>query len=113
MIEFLSSHYKELIVIVICLIELILFIVKKRPSLNLEDKVDALISDILPQYINLAEVSGLKGHEKLVFVVSNVISRLKHFISGLDEIYWAKVITDKVEAILTTPQKKEVNYEKK
>lgn len=107
MIEFLSAHYREIIVIAICLVELILFIVKKRPSVNFDDKVDALISEVLPQYINLAELSDLKGHDKMVFVVSNIIARIKKLVANVDETYYAKLIIEKAEAILSTPQKKE------
>lgn len=113
MIEFLASHYREIIVIAICLVEIIFFFLKKRPQLNLDDRILADLDDVLPGYIKVAELSGEKGSEKMVLVIKLCIERVKKFVAEIDEVYWAKIIQDKVEAILSTPQKKEIVYEKK
>lgn len=112
MIEFIKSYGIYIICALISIVELIFFFIRKKPQLNLMDRLTSDIDDVLPGFIQLAEQTGLSGQDKMAFVVSSCIERLKHIVSSIDEIYWSKLIVSKTEAILACPQKKEKIDEK-
>ena len=109
MIAFLQENYRWLIVVVVGIIEvLIFFLAKKRPSLNLIDRINSLIDDALPAVIRLAEASCSDGKSKMALVVRVLLEKISKYDKNQDETYWSKVIIDKAEAILSCPQKKEI-----
>lgn len=107
MIKFLQSYWFELVIIALSVAS---FIVVWYRSSKLKDSeaVKSLIAEVLPGFINLAEASGVCGTSKLMFVIDSVMKRIKCYVSGKDEQYWMSYIREKVENILSTPQKKEV-----
>lgn len=107
MINFLKSYWFELVIIALSVAS---FIVVWYRSSKLKDSeaVKSMIAEVLPGFINLAEASGVCGASKLMFVIDSVMKRIKSYVSGKDEQYWMAYIREKVENILSTPQKKEV-----
>lgn len=105
--EFLLRYWVEMVFLAVSLIEVIFFFAKKKPSMNFSDRLNAVIDEVLPGFIILAESTGLSGTEKLSFVLSSCLKRLHKSYAVVDDNYWTKVIIQKVEAILSCPQKKE------
>lgn len=83
---------------------IVLFRGKKAVS---SDSIKLLIDENLPGSIILAEQSELDGPYKLGFVIDVILRRIRKYIKKSDDTYWISYIKDKVEAILSTPQKKE------
>lgn len=108
MIQFLQNYWMYLAGGLVVVAEVIIFFLKKKPSVNYDDHIKSLIDGAICYYIKLAEMTKASGSEKLVFVVSSLLTRIKKFFdsSEYDEAYWRSYIVEKVEAILTTPQKK-------
>lgn len=105
--EIISNYWLELVIVLISIISVVVGCIRMKPS-KAVDQVKNLISEVLPGFINLAEISGCHGKAKLLFVVESILKRIRKYISKEDEDYWMQYITDQVEAILSTPQKKEV-----
>lgn len=104
--DFLLANYKLLIMIAVLILELILFLLKKRPQVNYSDHIKSLIDEFAPAFINLAELSKASGSEKMSFVVQQLLDKCDKFILPKDRVYWTDYIVSKVESILSTPQKK-------
>lgn len=107
MIEFLVAYWQYLLLGIAIIVEALFFFLKKRPSLNLVDRITSLIDDALPAVIRLAEASCTEGRAKMCFVVRVMLDKIRSYHKDADETYWSKVIIDKTEAILSCPQKKE------
>lgn len=105
--EFLTTYWFELVLVVLTVVSCVISIIRKKPSKAVDD-VKLIISEVLPGFINLAEMSGVCGKAKLMFVVDSVMKRIKAYVSSKDEQYWMTYISEQVENILSTPQKKEV-----
>lgn len=105
--QFLTTYWFELVLIGLTVVSCVVSIIRKKPSKSSED-VKLMISEVLPGFINLAEMSGVCGKAKLMFVVDSVMKRIKAYISSKDEQYWLTYISEQIENILSTPQKKEV-----
>lgn len=108
MIQFLQNYWMYLAGGVVVVAEIIIFFLKKAPSVNYDDHIKSSIDSAVLYYIKLAELSGAVGSEKLAFVVSMIMKRIKLQFgsSEHDEEYWRSYVVEKVEAVLTTPQKK-------
>lgn len=106
MIDFIIKFRFEIMLILEIVVMLVLWLVRKRPSINRDDRIQVIIDDCLDYYIKLAEASVVGAREKLLFVVSHVIQRIKHYFPSFDEEYWRSIIVDRVESTLSTPQKK-------
>lgn len=107
MIEFLAAYWQYLLLGIAIIVEAFFFFLKKRPSLNVHDRITSLIDDSLPAVIRLAEQSCTDGRSKMCFVVRVMLKKISSYMKDPDETYWSKVIIDKTEAILACPQKKE------
>lgn len=105
-LQFLQENYQLLIVALVAIIEVVVFFIRKKPSMNYDDHVKSLISEFVPSFVVLAELSGAKGSEKLSFVVSELMKKIKKYRTSKDEDFWKEYIISKVEAVLSTPQKK-------
>ena len=105
-IEFIVANWQLLAMAVILVLEIVVFFLKKKPQVNLDDHIKSLIDEFLPGFILLAEQTGAKGSEKLAFVVSSLLGKIKKQVSSKDEDFWKDYIISKVEAVLATPQKK-------
>lgn len=104
---FLIQYWRELLYVLCALVSLVLFIVKKKP-VNVVDSITERILLLAPSFIAKAEEVYGSGHgsEKLLFVID--LFKLSFEEDGLkigDKT--VKFITSYVEAILSTPQKKE------
>lgn len=108
MFEFLKENYQLIILIGSCILDAVLFFVavikkKKLPIL-------AAVLEVLPSLILKGELSGLKGQEKKDFVLDLAVSYMASLI-GCDEKEINKngrvYLSEKIEEILSTPQKKE------
>lgn len=111
MISFLQAYWVEIIIVVLSFVSVIFSVIRFKPS-KAADDVKLMIAEVLPGFINLAELSGVHGKAKLLFVVESIMKRIRKYISSRDSTYWMEYITEQIENILSTPQKKEVNYEK-
>lgn len=109
MIEFFESHQGLLPVIVGLVLDIVLTILCLifRKKGKTKDYVINLIDEVLPGFICLAEESGCDGISKLSMVIDLVLKRIKKFIVKDDFHFYKSLIIEKVEAILSTPQKKE------
>lgn len=109
MIAFLQENYRWLVIVFVdIVVALILIFTKRKPSLNLIDRINSLIDDALPAVIRLAEASCSDGKAKMALVVRVLLQKISKYDKNQDETYWSKVIIDKAEAILSCPQKKEI-----
>lgn len=112
MIDFIVNYRLEILAVLVVieillsLLQFFLYKKAKKLSLNQDDKIQVIIDDCLDYYIKLAEVSTTGAREKLFFVVSHVIQRIKHLFPAADDDYWRQKIVDRVESTLSTPQKK-------
>ena len=111
MIDFLKTYWSEIVIILSSLASVLVCSIRRKPS-TVADEIKCMISEVLPGFINLAEISGVKGTAKLMFVIDSVMKRIKAYTSSKDEQYWMSYIRDQVESMLSTPQKKGVQDEK-
>ena len=105
-LNFLLENWQLLAMVLVLILEIVVFFLKKKPQVNLDDHIKSLIDEFLPGFILLAEQTGSSGPEKLAFVVSSLLGKVKRTISSKDEEFWKDYIISKVEAVLSTPQKK-------
>lgn len=106
-IQFLKDNYMFITLGfsgVIFLLEVILCFKKSKSLLP----VYALIKDVLPGVVKLAEETSLKGDEKLSFAVDLVKGYLVKAYPKLSPDTYTRYIVEKIEEILSTPQKKGV-----
>lgn len=105
--DFLIENYKLIILAGSCLIELVLFAIAMFKKKRLP--VLAAVLEVLPTLIVKGEGSGLKGQEKKEFVLNLAVSYMASLI-GCDEKEINKdgreFLSEKIEEILETPQKK-------
>lgn len=106
MIDFIVKFRFEILFAIEIILILVSWLIRKRSALNQDDKIQVIIDDCLDYYIKLAEVSTTGANEKLLFVVSHVIQRIKHLFPSADDDYWRQKIVDRIESTLSTPQKK-------
>lgn len=109
MIEWITENPQLFICLVGIALDLVigLLVIFRKIKVNSSDSIKHLIDENLPGFINVAEESELDGPYKLGFVVSNVLSKIRKYIKKSDWLYYKCYIEDRVEAILSTPQKKE------
>ena len=93
MIDFLKSYWVEIIIVVLSLVSVIVSVIRSKPSKASND-VKLMISEVLPGFINLAELSGVHGKAKLLFVVESIMKRIRKYISEKDASYWMTYITE-------------------
>ena len=107
MISLLKTYWFELVMVFLSIISFVIVLIRSMKNKDSEE-IKNMISEVLPGFINLAEASGVCGSAKLMFVVDSVLKRIKRYTSTKDEQYWMSFIRERVENILSTPQKKEV-----
>lgn len=114
MIDFLKiawnyflNNWRWLVPLVLEVIALLVLLFKRKVKIN--DLLSKVILKI-PDFINSAEKEGLSGKEKFRLVFSACIS-LVCSLTGEKPAYamnvYGALITDAIESILSTPQKKE------
>lgn len=111
MFEFVKSYWREILEVVLLLVSVIILIVRKPVSSSVKDSIESNLLKSLPQFIDFVECPG-NGSTKLNRVIGLglkfVISKIGRSLTDDEIDYWTKFITDSVEAILSSPQKKEV-----
>lgn len=117
MIEFLKSYGPLILEALILIASTILFIVKKKP-VKIVDSVKALIIGMLPEVINRVEnykdvfdpSRKLSGQEKFQMALNILKSYMVDELGIKEEDLplYRDFLTYNIEAILSTPQKKEV-----
>lgn len=115
MIDFVVKYWRVILEACCLLVSFVFFMVRKRP-IKIVDSVKALVIAALPEVINRVEnykdvfepSRKLTGQEKLTMALSIVQSYLVDEC-GLTEqelpLYHSWIV-DRIEAILSTPQKK-------
>lgn len=109
MIEFIIDHPGFLGLAIGVLVDIVVTIILcfRKEKCHDKDFIVNSINEMLPGCINLAEESGVDGSSKLSMVLELVLAKVKRFICKKDLHYYKALIVEKVEAILSTPQKKE------
>lgn len=110
MIEFIENHLGLFLCICGVLADVILtiFVLIFRNKGKTNDYVEHLIDSYLPGFICLAEASGSDGASKLSMVIDLVMGKIRKYVLKKDDHLYRTMIIEKTEAILKTPQKKEV-----
>lgn len=109
MVDWLIENWKILVVVVLAIVEIILVICKKNFKLTDSKMREALLK--IPGYIDEAESMMPEGHgeDKLKYVLSKILHYLE--VEYGEWVYDDKTlvltITEQIEAILNTPQKKD------
>lgn len=106
-IDFVRNYWKEILDVLILVISLVFFILRKKP-VKVSDTLKQLISSWLPGVINAAEKTDLKGSLKLDYAVNMVYDIFcSDYITReeFDQRY-LPFVKSQIEAILSTPKKK-------
>lgn len=101
-LTFLEAHWELILHIVLLLVSSVLFIVRKKP-------VTSFYAELITWSIgavSLAEMTGLKGSEKMNYAVGIVFDQIHAKYPELDFSKYRHDICCIIEAILSTPQKK-------
>lgn len=111
MIDFLKTYWKVIVLLALLVLDLILVILNRRKPVKVFDSVHQTITSILPDLIKSAESSFLSGHgtDKLE-MVKQLCYQLLTSVYGFsiqEAMKYEPYIVRQVEAILSTPQKKE------
>ena len=104
MIDFILEHWRAIFDLVVLLIAVILFIVKKKP-VKVIDSVTDFLYKLLPALINKVERPG-EGEQKKNEVISLALYFLSQSFPGVDVNQYVSLIEKIIEAYLSTPNKK-------
>lgn len=110
--KFLQENWKVVVEFFCLLVSLIIFCLKKKTKVTISSAVICDVLAQLPSWINEAEArfgSG-EGKRKFVFVLKMALSYVSEetglSTKQIDDSY-GYVVRREIEAILSTPQKKE------
>lgn len=105
-LNFIQTYWREILEVVTLLSTFLVFLCKKVKVEN--PSIISFIDDVLPQAISTAEASigAGNGLEKKKAVIDALLKAIKNSFHGINEKKYKKVIEDKIEIILSTPQKK-------
>ena len=107
-LDFIKDNPLLIVAVFSLVIEVIVLVRSfRKGKINQDDFIDSILSDKLPSFINLAESTCADGSSKLCLVVKLAIESIRKYIKKDDEPFYRQLIIDKVESILSTPQKKE------
>lgn len=111
-LDFVIQNWYYIVSLLLLIVSTIVGICKKKASLNLSDTVKAAVSEFIPGLIQVAEMTGKSGDEKLQMVVDLGLNKVTNMfgvsLSVAQQEYWSTYIRKYVEDVLKTPQKKEV-----
>lgn len=110
MIDFILKYWQLILAcFTACVDCAVLVVALLKRKVKIVDSAFEKVLEDLPNIIVAAEVTGLKGTDKLSVVVSSAISILCNLL-GKDEDYvethYLTRLTNAIESILKTPQKK-------
>lgn len=105
-IDFLLSYWREIVSTVAVITSIVIMCIRKKPVINEMDNIILKVLEKLPEFINSAET--FKGADvKKALVLESVKKFVKdQFSVNLPDTY-LESIGCMIEAILSTPQKKE------
>ena len=109
MTVFLIRYWRIIVEAILVIISIVVLLLKKKPTINEIDNILRWILENLPQFINQVESTGLPGSDKKEAVVYSVIQLVKERFSFKLSDSMIGLISDYIEKILSTPQKKEVS----
>lgn len=101
-INWLIDHWELVVSVGLFVLSFILQLLKKKPVID----VFHYVYKYLPDAINEAEKTSLKGQEKLFYALRVLIDLLKANNISLSRHDYGQVLCD-IENILSTPQKHE------
>ena len=108
MMKFILEYWRELLAIISVIASVLIWIIRKKPKLNEMDNILLKVLEILPNFIYEAELVFTSGEEKKACVLESVKRFVKsQFSVNLPESYMT-LISNYIERILSTPQKKEI-----
>lgn len=110
MLDFIRQYWKIIALSILLILDILILVIKKRP-IKIVDAVSSFISDLLPELILDAErayPNEKTGDNKLKYVLELVYSMLvaKYGLTYEEARSYTNFIKLRVEAILSTPQKK-------
>ena len=107
--DFLVANWQPIVSAFLSLVAVILVVIKKRPSANSLMHYIEFICSSIPNYINEAEKTGYTGSRKFAIVLGKCMNVLHRcLLTNEDDDRTAKqIFTAQIEAILSTPQKKD------
>ena len=103
-LNFLIDNYQILVVLAISIANL--FVCLFRKKVKVVDSVYQFILERLPTYIALAEVTLTEGKDKKSFVIQSILGDIAATFGSTGD--YIEFISDNIEKILCTPEKKEV-----
>ena len=106
--EFIITYWREILTVFATIITVVLYLVKRRPKINLLDTIKEDVLELLPVLINKVECNG-NGQRKKNAVIELVNKYLQKKYQVQISPYLAGWLSDAIESILTTPTKKEGN----
>ena len=103
--QFLLTYWREIVSTIAVIASIIIMAIKKRPVINEMDNIILKVLEKLPEWINSAE--SFKGADvKKALVLESVKKYVKdQFSVNLPDTY-LESISQMIEVILSTPQKK-------
>lgn len=111
MLEFLRTYWKIIALGLLVVLDAVLIFLNRRKPTKIYDSVHQTIISVLPDLINSAEASFASGQgENKLQMVLQLVYQVLVSIYGMslnDAMKYESFITQKVEAILSTPHKKE------
>lgn len=109
--DFINSDLFKLIILgVFCVVNFFLVIFKKKPASNLIDSIYSSVLQLLPGLIAGVEVPGNGQEKKLKVLESGLAIMAKSLgreLTADEKIVYATKLSSQIEAILSTPTKKE------
>lgn len=105
-IDFIKNYWFLILPSVEIFCTVLILLIRKKP-VKVVDTLKEVIVRVLPSLICAAEKTGLKGSDKLNFLLQELAKVLKELNYGDDVIaQYLPFAIEQVELILSTPQKK-------
>ena len=84
----------------------------KKKGMTFQEILSGILMESIPLWVSMAETKGGTGEEKRVYVLNKALnycaSKLGRTLSQAESDMIIAYVTEKVEAVLATPQKKGV-----
>lgn len=108
LINFIKDYWYFIVPCIEIILTVLLIILRKKP-VKVVDTLKEIIVRVLPSLIIGAERTGLKGSDKMKWLIDELTKILRELNYGDDVIaQYLPFVMDQVELILCTPQKKGV-----
>ena len=117
-VEFLKNNWKEVVQAFVTVVSLIATIViMKKKGASLSDILNSVLGIQLPIWVASAENTGETGEKKKITVINCALNHIAKLMGrSLSEEETSFIVTkvsEQIEKILETPQKKEITQEPK